>query len=133
MWLEHCIAGFKVLCSKLPAAMSAALEKLDRRRAARERDARQLARTAAREREADDDDDELERAQRALNAWLHCKVLSVDASECDLTKPSKKHERWPVVCDKADPTDPALVALQQHDDIKKILQAGRRAMRTLRW
>jgi hypothetical protein len=112
--------------------MRDALRKLQKDREARERDARQLARTAAREREADDDDDELERAQRALNAWVHCKVLSVDASECDLTKPSKKHERWPVVCDEADTTDPALVALQQHGSVAKILQAGRKAMRTLR-
>ena len=93
--------------------MRDALRKLQKDREARERDARQLARTAAREREADDDDDELERAQRALNAWVHCKVLSVDASECDLTKTLKRGESWPVVLDAADKTDRVLLALQQ--------------------
>ena len=131
MWLEHCTAEFKVLLLKLTAAMSSVIRKLERHRAARERAARELAQSLVEIEADDDDDDERERVQRVLHAWEALEALSVDASECDLAK-SKPAGGWPVVCKIADTTDPALVALQQRDDIKKILQAGKKAMRTLR-
>ena len=115
--------------------MSIALRMLERRRAAQEREARQSARLAAQEPEADDDDDELERKQRVLEAWEKGEILSVDTSKCDITKPvpvKNQRVRWPIVCKVADTTDPALVALLRQDDIKKILRAGRNAVRTLR-
>jgi len=105
------------------------LRKLQLDREAREREARELARLV--EADDDDDDEELERVWRLLEAWEKREILRVDASRCELTKP-KPAGGWPVVCEVADATDPALLALLRHDDIKKILTAGRRAMRTLR-
>ena len=77
------------------------------------------------------DAEERKRVRLALEAWEALDVLCVDVAKCDLAKP-KPAGGWPVVCKVADTTDPALVALLRHDDIKKILRAGRNAMRTLR-
>ena len=116
--------------------MTSVIRKLERFRAARERAARERAQSLVEIEADDDDDDERERAWRALQAWEALENLRVDVSKCDLAKPipvdSSGHVRWPIVCEVADATDQALVALLQHDDIKKILRAGRNAMRTLR-
>ena len=57
------------------------LKKLEARRVAQERAARELAQLVE-EIEADDDDDERERVQRVLHAWEALEALSVDASAC---------------------------------------------------
>ena len=106
------------------------LRKLEARRAAREREQREMAQLVA-DMEAADDDDERKRARDAMAAWLEGLPLRVDASECDLAKPLKKHERWPVVCKKADETDPALLALKRNGDFKKIMKAAKAFLRTL--
>ena len=128
---SNIIAGFKGAETKHTARMrGAGLKKLQTDREAREREARQLAQ------EIEADDDERERVRLVLEAWENLEVLRVNASECDFLKPvpvdCHGHVRWPVKLEVADKTDPTLVALQRHVDIKKILTAGRRAMRTLR-
>jgi hypothetical protein len=106
------------------------LRKLEARRAAREREARELAQLVEEIEDADGDDDR-KRALDAMEAWLNKRPLRVDSSECDLTKTLGRNESWPVVCKAADATDPAFLALERNGDFKKIMKAAKAFLRTI--